>query len=97
MTTLDEIQERADAASKELDRLAGGNPGTNWRWSIPAQPDRDTDLILGASQMDVPRLLAALRAVEAVAAPTGDDYTFDLGYAAALDKVRNTIREALGC
>lgn len=94
--TLDEIQERADAASKELDRLVGGNPGTNWRWSIPAQPDRDTDLILSASQMDVPRLVSALRAVEAVAAPTGDDYTFDLGYAAALDKIRAAIREALG-
>lgn len=55
----------------------------------------DAEFIAHARE-DVPALLAALRAVEAVAAPTGDDYTFDLGYAAALAKVRNTIREALG-
>lgn len=39
-----------EMAWKELDRLtmAPGGPGSAWRWSIPAKPDRDSDLILAA-------------------------------------------------
>lgn len=38
------------AAWDELERLtsAPGGPGNAWRWSIPARPDRDSDLILAA-------------------------------------------------
>lgn len=33
----------------ELARLtSGGGPAANWKWSIPANPDRDSDLILAA-------------------------------------------------
>jgi hypothetical protein len=58
---LDEIQARLDAANAELDRLTEGNPGANWRWSIPANPERDSDLILSASIADIAYLLAELR------------------------------------
>jgi len=36
------------AAWDELDRLTSGSPGKLWRWSIPADPERDSDLILSA-------------------------------------------------
>ena len=36
------------AAWDELDRLTAGSPGRLWRWSIPADPERDSDLILAA-------------------------------------------------
>jgi hypothetical protein len=52
-------------ACDEMDRLTAGNPGTNWRWSIPANPDRDSDLILSASAEDVPRLADAVEALTA--------------------------------
>lgn len=59
---LDEIRARLDAACAELDRMtqADGGPGAAWRWSIPANPERDSDLLLSASLADVERLLAAL-------------------------------------
>lgn len=63
MTIIDEIRAREQRASEEIARLTTGNPGTNWRWSIPANPDRDSDLILADSIADIPRLLAALDAV----------------------------------
>jgi hypothetical protein len=59
------IQARADAAGDEVDRLTTGNPGTNWRWSIPANPERDSDLILAASIADVPALVAELAELRA--------------------------------
>ena len=54
------IRARADAAGDELDRMtsAVGGPGSSWRWSIPANPERDSDLILAASLTDVPALVA---------------------------------------
>lgn len=57
-----EAKTRYDAATAELDRMtsAPGGPGASWRWSIPARPDHDSDLILDASISDVPRLTAAL-------------------------------------
>jgi hypothetical protein len=58
---LDEIQARLDKANAEMDRLTERNPGSAWRWSIPANPERDSDLILSASMADVPFLLAELR------------------------------------
>ena len=65
---LDEIQARLDKANAEMDRLTERNPGSAWRWSIPANPERDSDLILSASIADVAYLLAELRkAREAVA------------------------------
>lgn len=113
MTTLDEIQARADVATQgpwhtrhcppctELGRLEVNIWDTTGNFLITSWCDEDDDPgpdaeFIAHAREDVPRLVAALKAVEAVEAPTGDDYTFDLGYAAALDKVRNTIREALG-
>lgn len=63
MKELDDIRAREQAASDEIARLTTGNPGTNWRWSIPANPERDSDLILAASIADVPRILTGLDAV----------------------------------
>ena len=66
MSALDEIRGRERKASDEIARLTTGNPGTNWRWSIPANPERDSDLILADSIADVTRLLAAVEAVQAL-------------------------------
>jgi len=57
--------------------------GRRWRMSIPAQPERDTDLLLAASLADVPALAGELRAarfvVEAgravLAMPQAPDHT----------------------
>lgn len=58
------IRERAETAGDELDRLTEGRgPAANWRWGIPANPERDSDLLIGASQGDVPRMARALEAV----------------------------------
>ena len=56
------IRARAARAEEELDRLRESR--IQWRWSIPANPERDSDLIIGASQADVPTLLAALESLE---------------------------------
>ena len=66
MSTLEEIKAQYDRASEELDRLTAGKPGTAWRWSIPANPERDSDLILADPLAAVPKLLAAVEAVEAL-------------------------------
>lgn len=52
-TTNNNNKEReATAEQKAWDELArltsGVGPAANWRWSIPANPDRDSDLILAA-------------------------------------------------
>ena len=65
MSTLEDIKGKYSRACSELDRLAGGNPGSMWRWSIPADPERDSDLILSDSLASIPKLVAALEAVEA--------------------------------
>lgn len=56
---LDAIRERYERAHEELDRMtsAPGGPAAAWRWSIPAKPDRDSDLLLAASLTDIPYLL----------------------------------------
>jgi hypothetical protein len=59
---IEEAEERYGRAANEIDRLtSGAGPSVNWRWSIPAKPDRDSDLILSASIEDVPKLIEALR------------------------------------
>ena len=70
MTDLQPIKDRAQKAEDEMDRLTAGSPGTNWRWSIPANPERDSDLILSASAADVRKLVAAVEAVLALHHPT---------------------------
>lgn len=69
--SIEDIRAREQKASDEIARLTTNIPGTNWRWSIPANPERDSDLILAASIADVPWLLdenAKLRAaLDAVA------------------------------
>lgn len=64
-TLVEVARARYKLACDEMDRLTAGNPGTNWRWSIPANPGRDTDLILSASAEDVPRLADAVEALTA--------------------------------
>jgi len=58
---LDQVQIRYDAAHKEVGEIAlhGEN---RWRMSIPAEPSRDSDLIIAGSLQDVPALVAELRA-----------------------------------
>lgn len=93
------IRERAEKAGDELDRLTeGGGPAATWRWSIPANPERDSDLLIGASQGDVPRMARALEAVlehadSAAVAEIDNDY--DRGYAAAMASARTLINDAL--
>ena len=69
MTDLQPIKDRAKKAEDEMDRLTAGSPGTNWRWSIPANPEKDSDLILSASAADVRKLLPAVEAVLALHHP----------------------------
>lgn len=66
------IEERAERAATEVARLCDistGGPGNNWRWSIPADPKRDSDLILAASLVDVPALVAEVRRLRALVEP----------------------------
>ncbi len=61
------IRARYKRACEELDRMttALGGPGTAWRWSIPVNPERDSDLLLADSLADVGDLLDALDRVKA--------------------------------
>lgn len=54
------IRARYDAAS---DHVAALCQGERWTMRIPAQPDRDTDLVISDSLDDIPRLLARVQAV----------------------------------
>lgn len=63
MERLDEIREREAKASAEIGRLTAGNPGDFWRWSIPADEETDSDLILSASLADIAALTSAVQAV----------------------------------
>ena len=56
---LDAAEARAVRASAEVARLKAAP--LHWYWSIPADPERDSDLILGASVGDVPALIAEVR------------------------------------
>lgn len=56
----DSIQNSTDTSAEqrawdEISRLtsAPGGPGAAWRWSIPAKPDRDSDLILAAGLQEL--------------------------------------------
>jgi hypothetical protein len=61
--TLEQIQARTSAANTELDRvMANGTPCHDWLWHIPADPEKDTDLILSAALQDNTKLLAAVDA-----------------------------------
>lgn len=61
---LAQITARYERAHDEVIRLCE-KPYENWRWSIPANPERDTDLILTASLKDIPWLLERVRELEA--------------------------------
>ncbi len=78
MIDLDLVQARADAAHKEVGEIAlhGEN---RWRMSIPAEPSRDSDLIIAGSLQDVPALVAELRAAREVikACHAADRYDYD--------------------
>jgi hypothetical protein len=60
MIDLAQVQRDLAAASTELDRLTSTNPGTAWRWSIPANPTRDSDLLLSSAIEHIPALVAEL-------------------------------------
>jgi hypothetical protein len=70
------VEARATRAEAELDRLTTGNPSANWRWGIPANPDRDSDLILSASVADVRTLLAEVQVLRAQPRPIIDGRAF---------------------
>ena len=50
---LDSFKARADKAHKEIGAIAAEGV-QRWRMSIPAQPDRDSDLIIADVLKDVP-------------------------------------------
>jgi hypothetical protein len=61
-TDLHAVLARYERARNELDRIAAaGGPAYAWNWSIPANPDRDTDLILEASLTDIPELMLEIK------------------------------------
>ena len=47
------MSEAERKAWAELDRLTTGSPARNWKWSIPANPERDSDLLLAAGLTEV--------------------------------------------
>lgn len=51
---------REQLASTELYRVC--DPGQHFRMSIPADENRDSDLLIGASLADIPALLAIIEA-----------------------------------
>ncbi len=63
----------ATAEQKAWDELArltsGSGPAVNWKWSIPANPDRDSDLILAAGLKAVANERDALAAILAARRP----------------------------
>lgn len=66
---------RHRAANAMIDALCEprGTPGAReWLLSVPARPDQDPDLVIGAALNDIPRLVAYLLPLEAVRR-AGDD------------------------
>lgn len=61
------ILARYERACNELDRMttAPGGPGASWRWSIPVNPERDSDVLLADSLADLPKVLAELERAQA--------------------------------
>ena len=63
---LSEIRAREEAAHAEVVALCNG---ARWTMRVPAQPDRDSDLVIEAALDDVRRMADALDAVLALAEP----------------------------
>ena len=61
---LAQVKARKEKASAELARLCKEiwDSGRGWHWEIPANKERDTDLILGYSLDDVPALVKIVEA-----------------------------------
>lgn len=67
LTLATEALERADKAGDELGRVCAEGPHRAFRMSVPARPDKDSDLIIGASLADVPALANALKEAATIA------------------------------
>jgi hypothetical protein len=65
---LDAIEKRADVAHRHVVKLCSGEE--RWTMRIPAQPDRDSDLVIGESLKDVPVLAAEMRRLQTLFART---------------------------
>lgn len=52
------VRQRCEAAMQVVSDLCTGK--RNWMMSIPARPDYDPDLVIGAALADIPKLLKAL-------------------------------------
>lgn len=84
------IRARVEAADKHISDLCSGK--ARWTMRVPAEPDRDSDLVLSAALADVERLLAVADAAVALMeewdelGPTGtmDTVTRHHGLRAAL-------------
>ena len=55
---LEAAEAALDRAHTEIGEIAKEGPARRWRMSIPAQPDRDSDLLI-ANALDAGRLMAA--------------------------------------
>lgn len=67
MSKLDDIEERLTAADNMVHALCQPRhtEGTReWYMSIPARPDYDPDLVIGASLWDTHKLLRLARAID---------------------------------
>ena len=67
---LDAMEARGEAAHKlvcDLCRPRGAAGAREWMMSIPARPEYDPDLVIGAALSDIPALIAYVRKLEAVA------------------------------
>jgi len=58
---LTEIERRTKRAATEIGDVCAEGPRNRWRMSIPANPERDTDLILDAALGDSAALLTEVR------------------------------------
>ena len=84
MSEMSRLREVAEAAYSEVVRLCQRDE--RWRMSIPANPNRDSDLLLGEALAAMPTLLDRLEAAEANA---------DAGWAEAIRQQQRVERALL--
>lgn len=71
---LEAVRARREAAHRCIVDLCS-DPSAKWRMSIPAQPDRDPDLVITASLTDVDDLLSEVDRLRAALAEVLAEFT----------------------
>lgn len=83
------IGERAAKARKMITALNNGE--REWRMSIPARPDVDPDVVIGASIADIPQLVAYIHELEQALEPFADGYLVMVAQCAAMGTTEDQV------